>query len=101
MKYPSFQILKEFDVENEADSIVNMTAGCIEYIYDKEQIYYSKDTTKEELIDFLESMQSKDLEKVKLFFDTMPKMKKTLHFKCNKCEHEEDIELEGIQNFFV
>jgi hypothetical protein len=101
MKYPSFQILKEFDVDNEAESIVNMTAGCIDYIYDKDQIYYAKDNTIEELIDFLESMQSKDLEKIKLFFDTMPKMKKTLHFKCNKCEHEEDIELEGIQSFFV
>jgi len=101
MKYPSFEILKQFDIENEADSIVNMTANCIDYIYDKDNIYYSKDTTKEELIDFLESMQSKDLEKIKLFFDTMPKMKKTVHFMCNKCKHEEDIELEGIQSFFV
>jgi hypothetical protein len=100
MKYPSFKSLKEFDIENEADSIVSMTAGCIDYIYDKDNIYYAKENTKEELIEFLESMQSKDLEKVRLFFDTMPKMKKTIHFKCNKCEHEENIELEGIQSFF-
>jgi len=49
----------------------------------------------------LESMQAKDLEKIKFFFDTMPKMKKDIEFKCNKCGHEEKIELEGIQNFFV
>jgi len=43
----------------------------------------------------------KDLEKIKSFFDTMPKMKRNIDFKCNKCGHEEKIELEGIQNFFV
>ena len=101
MKYPNFETLKTFDIENEADSIIKTTIDCIDYIYDKEQIYYSKDATQEELIEFVESMQAKDLEKIKLFFDTMPRMKKDIEFKCNKCGHEETIELEGIQNFFV
>jgi hypothetical protein len=101
MSYPSINILKEFNMENQSDSIMDMTVSCIDYIYDKDSIYYAKDTPKQELVDFLESMQSKDLEKIRNFFDTMPKMKKTIHFKCDKCEHEENIELEGIQNFFV
>ena len=61
----------------------------------------AEDSTEEELIEFVESMQAKDLEKIKSFFDTMPKMKRNIDFKCNKCGHEEKIELEGIQNFFV
>jgi hypothetical protein len=101
MKYPNFETLKKFEIENEADSIIKITVNCIDYVYDSDSIYYAKDFTEEELIEFVESMQTKDLEKIKNFFDTMPKMKKTIHFKCNKCEHEEDIELEGIQNFFV
>jgi hypothetical protein len=40
------------------------------------------------------------LEKLKLFFESMPKIKKKLQFKCNKCNHEEDIDVEGIQSFF-
>ena len=59
------------------------------------------DSKEEDLIEFIESMQSKDLEKIKQFFDTMPKIKKDIDFKCNKCGHEEKIEVEGIQNFFV
>ena len=101
MKYPSFETLKNIDAQNEADSIIKTTVSCIEYVYDSESIYYAKDSTEEELIEFLESMQAKDLEKIKFFFDTMPKMKKDIEFKCNKCGHEEKIELEGIQNFFV
>ena len=101
MKYPSFETLRNFDIENEADSIIKTTISCIDYIYDKEQIYYAKDNSEEELIEFVESMPAKDLEKIKMFFDTMPKMKKDIEFKCNKCEHEELIELEGIQSFFA
>jgi hypothetical protein len=101
MKYPNFETLKTFDIENEADSIIKITIDCIDYIYDKDQVYYTKDTTQEELVEFIESMQAKDLEKIKFFFDTMPKMKKDIEFKCNKCGHEELIELEGIQSFFA
>jgi DNA-directed RNA polymerase subunit M/transcription elongation factor TFIIS len=100
MKYPSFETIKKFDVENEADSIIKITVNCIDYVYDSNSIYYAKDSTEEELIEFVESMQAKDLEKIKTFFDTMPKMKRDIDFKCNKCGHEEKIELEGIQNFF-
>jgi len=101
MKYPSFETLKNFDIENQSDSIIKTTIGCIDYIYDQDSIYYAKDNTEEELIEFVESMQAKDLEKIKTFFDTMPKMKRDIDFKCNKCGHEEKVELEGIQNFFV
>jgi len=101
MKYPNFETLKKFKDVEEADSIIKMTVSCIEYVYDADKIYYAKDTTEEELVEFVESMQSKDLERIKTFFDTMPKVKKDVDFKCNKCGHEEKIEVEGIQNFFV
>lgn len=101
MKYPNFETLKKFKDVEEADSIIKMTVSCIEYVYDADKIYYAKDTTEEELVEFVESMQSKDLEKIKTFFDTMPKVKKDVDFKCDKCGHEEKIEVEGIQNFFV
>lgn len=100
MKYPTFDLLKNFDVDKEVDSIIDMTVKCIDFIYDKENIYYSKDVKREELVEFVESMQSKDLEKIKEFFSSMPKLKKNLDFKCVKCGYEEKIELEGIQSFF-
>jgi hypothetical protein len=51
-------------------------------------------------MEFLDSLQSKDLEKIKTFFDTMPKLKKKVDFECNKCGYHENIELEGLQSFF-
>ena len=57
--------------------------------------------TKQELEDFVDSLQQKDMEKFKEFFDTMPEIKKDVHFKCPKCAYEEDITIKGMQNFFV
>ena len=73
----------------------------MDFIFDKDQIYYSKDVPKEELVEFLDNLQQKHLELIKEFFDTMPKVKKDLEFKCPKCGHEDKIVVEGVQSFFV
>jgi len=101
MKYPNFNTIKKYEGENQSDVILKLTVDCIEYIYDGDQIYYAKDATEEELIEFIEGMQSKDLEKIKNFFDEMPKISKDIDFKCNKCGYEEQITVEGLESFFV
>ncbi len=87
--------------ENETESILNTIISCIDYIYDKETLYYAKDSTKEELSEFVESLQTKDLQKFKEFFDTTPKLRKNINFKCPKCSYEENVLVEGIESFFV
>jgi hypothetical protein len=101
MRYPNMNFLNTDIDKDEFSIVIDLILDCIEYIYDEEAIYYSKDSTKEELTEFLDSLPSKDLEKIKSFFDTLPKMKKDLDFNCNKCGHTEKITLEGIESFFV
>jgi hypothetical protein len=101
MRYPNMNFLNTDIAKDEFSIVIDLILDCIEYIYDDEAIYYSKDSTKEELTEFLDSLPSKDLEKIKSFFDTLPKMKKDLDFNCNKCGHTEKITLEGIESFFV
>jgi len=101
LKYPTFEMINRYESMAENDIMINVLTDCIDYIFDKEQIYYAKDSTKEELSEFIDNLQQKDLEKVKTFFDTMPEVKKDVHFKCPKCSYEEDITIKGMQNFFV
>jgi hypothetical protein len=101
LKYPTFEMIQKYENMDENQVMSNVLVDCIDFIYDKENIYYSKDSTRQELEDFVDSMQQKDLEKFKDFFDTMPEIKKDVHFKCSKCNHEEDITIKGMQNFFV
>lgn len=100
-KYPTFDMLQKYEKLSENEIMIRILVDCIDYIYDKEQIYYSKDSSREELEEFIDNLQQKDLEKFKEFFDTMPEIKKDVQFKCPKCSYEEDITIKGIQNFFV
>jgi DNA-directed RNA polymerase subunit M/transcription elongation factor TFIIS len=101
LKYPTFEMIQKYEGMDENDIMINILVDCIEYLFDSEQIYYSKDSTRKELEEFVESMQQKDLEKIKVFFDTMPEIKKDVHFKCPKCGYEEDMVIRGLQNFFA
>lgn len=100
MKYPTFKMIqvpgKEVD-----QTLLDMIVDCIDYIYDEEQVYYAKDTPKTELMDFVEGLQTKELDKIRNFFDTMPNVSKEVEFKCNKCGYHEKIKLEGTDSFFV
>ena len=101
LKYPNLKTVEEYDGEDENKNILETIVSCIEYIYDKDNIYYAKDTKKEEMVEFVESMQTKDLEKFKDFFESVPKIEKNVHFKCSKCGYEEEVLVEGIESFFV
>ena len=99
MKYPDLNMINRID-QNDENSIITIILNCIDSIYDSETIYYAKDIPKKELEDFVDSLPTSIVEKIKLFFETMSKIRETLHFKCNKCSHEEDILIEGLDSFF-
>lgn len=101
MKYPNFKILENITDGSEVEKIIKIITNCIDYIYDEENIYYKKDIIQEELMEFIEGMTRDQFEKIQEFFDTIPKIKKDIEFKCGKCGYQEKIAVEGIQNFFV
>lgn len=100
-KYPTFEVIESMADKEENEAIFSLITKCVDYIYDSETMYYSKDITEQEIVDFIDNLTQEHLEKIKEFFDSMPKVKKTVSFDCNKCGHHEDIEIEGVQNFFV
>lgn len=100
MRYPNFKTMENVE-GTDVERLMSVLVGCIESIYDAENIYYAKDIAKEELQDFLENMSREQFAKVQEFFDTMPKLSKNVTFHCTKCGYKEDIVIEGIQNFFA
>lgn len=100
MRYPTFKMM-ENTKGDETQRIMDVITESIDYIYDEENVYYRKDVPKKELIEFIESMTKEQFQKVQQFFETLPKIKKEIDFKCSKCGYNEHIVVEGIQNFFV
>ena len=104
MKYPNFggidSVSKEGDI-NATNVVLKTVISSIDYIYDKENVYYAKDASEEELTDFVESLNREQFAMIQTFFESIPRLKKEIKFKCQKCGYEEEILLEGIQSFFV
>lgn len=102
MKYPGFELLESFkDVNTDSpDEALRLIKKCIEFIYDGDKVYPIEDQSEEELDNFLENLTRAQLEKIKGFFTTMPKLKKTLEFDCPVCKYHHNYTVEGISNFF-
>lgn len=99
MKYPAFgnaDRIRRDSMEN----VVSMIAHCIDYIFDKEQIYDDTTTTFEEKIHFVENLNQEQLMNINKFFDTMPRLEHEITYKCSGCGQEEKITLRGISDFF-
>jgi hypothetical protein len=99
MKYPTMHMMENVDGED-IDRITNVLLECVDYVYDEENIYHKKDISKQELTEFFDGMTRDQFAKVQKFFETLPKIKKNVDFKCSKCGYHENIAIEGIQSFF-
>jgi len=104
MKYPTYKGIEELTKNNQkvsaADVVAKTIINSIDYIYDEESIFYAKDVQEHELVDFIDSLTREQFLKIQNFFETLPKLKKEIAFKCPKCNYEEYLILEGIQSFF-
>mgnify|MGYP006103918417 FL=1 len=103
MKYPTVDSF----VENKIDDIspanmLDVIVTCIDKIYDKkgEEVFDAKDSTKKELVDFVEQMNTTQFADVQKFFDTMPALSHEITVKNPKTKKESKVTLSGLNDFF-
>ena len=101
LRYPTIEIMKRMEkAEDNLESIFQIVADSVDYIYEGEDIFYAKETPREEILQFLENLTSDQFAKVNEFFTTMPRIKKDIEYKCPLCGKEHKKTLEGLQSFF-
>lgn len=102
LKYPEFNIVNQsLKYDNINDVTFNMIAQSIEYIYDGDQFYYGHEAQPGEMLQFVEGMNQEQFAKVENFFNNLPKMKEKFEIKCSKCGFQHNLEVEGLESFFV
>jgi hypothetical protein len=101
LKYPEFGMVKDSLQYDDINTITfNMIASSIEYIYDGEQFYYGHETSPQEMLEFVETLNSEQFKKIEEFFENLPKLKENVNITCSKCGYNHTIEVEGLENFF-
>ena len=102
LNYPSLGITKAgFDVNKEnVETMFNVVASCIDHIYEGDKTYPAKDSTKKELVEFLEGLSQKAFLKIKKFFDTMPQLRHEVEVTNPKTGIVSKVTFKGLQDFF-
>lgn len=104
LSYPtlrSFKPIEEAVMTEDQDKIFDMIYDCLDYVFDENNLYYKKETSKEEFSGFLESLQQDKFDKILEFFETLPKISHDITHVCEKCKFEHTLHLEGLNDFFT
>lgn len=97
LKYPTFETLVGMDVEK-AD-VLTVLRGCIDQVFEGEEVFDVANYTKAELDDFILSFNKQQMEKIQEFFEAMPKIVAKAKY-VTKDNQVKEITIEGLDNFF-
>ena len=103
MKYPSVDSFADSGIKDiNPSNMLEVISSCILQIFEKkgEKVYETKDQTKKEVEEFIESLNTKQFKDVQMFFETMPKLKHEITIKNPKTKVESKIMLNGLNDFF-
>ncbi len=106
LKYPSLNefIESNFDASDttrsEVTQSLDMITSCIDMIYNEEESWSATDSTKKELSEFIEQLNTKQFKEIENFFATMPKLSHTIKVKNPNTKVESEVVLEGLASFF-
>ena len=98
MKYPDISQLNLEGSENEMG--MRVIKKCIDIIFTEEETHERDSFTDKELDDFIDSLNTKQMDKIRNFFETMPTLKHTVKYKCKTCDEEKETTVQGLQSFF-
>ena len=104
MKYPSMKqfVEREFlQKDMKTEDVYDFIAESIDQIFDDEEVYDSSTTTKKEFRTFVDSLTTKQFEKIQKFYETSPKLSHTFKVTNPKTGKESEYTIEGLQSFFA
>ena len=102
LKYPGINTLLKLEglKSDDVNAVFDVVLECVDYIYTDDEVFYAKDQTKTELLEFLNGLTSEQFGKIQLFFETMPKLEQEIDYKCPVCSKKHHKVIEGLTNFF-
>lgn len=102
LKYPDVSAISKFDKldDDDINGIFDLIISSIDYVYSDNEFFYAKDQTRQELHEFVNNLTQIQFKELVRFFETMPKLRQDVNYKCPVCGLEHNKYIEGIDSFF-
>ena len=101
MKYPTVDEVSDLVSANENSDIYHIVANNIETLYYGEDVIDFQGNPPDERMDWIDNLNAEQLNKIKVFFETMPQLYHNLEFNCKQCKEDNVLVIDGYENFFV
>lgn len=101
LKYPTFDSLEIDDDEMDLGAALKIVMNNIDYIYDSDSIYKADEVSTEELASFMDSLSVDQIQAIRKFFNTNPKVVLKDSIPCGKCGYVHNMKAEGLVDFFL
>ena len=102
LSYPSVALFKSANlIGNDVKAVFDLIVQCVDHIFEGEKIYPAKDMKEAEITQFLDDLPQKAFNKVRNFFETMPKLKHEVEVENPKTKKKSKVVLQGLKDFFV
>jgi hypothetical protein len=73
--------------------------GCVKEIHFGETVYQKVDMSKQDLTEFIDSLDTEQFAKIVKFFESMPKLRHVIEVTNPKTKVTSEILLEGLDSF--
>lgn len=100
LKYPTLGTIPTIE-KDEYELMVDSLLDNIEYVFDGEQVFKLEDSTEQEQIEFIESLNRETMDKIEHFFLTSPKVILEDEVSCKKCGYQHKLHAENLLDFFL
>lgn len=99
VRYPSLKDVNSITGKSEAEGVFKLIAKCIEVVFDEENVY--DDFGEEEIVQWLDSLNQKQFQKISDFFQNIPSLNHKVEWKCKECGQTDSFVIEGLHSFFT
>ena len=106
--YPSVELVSQLDFDPDETTGEEQLAitealikSCMVNVFDNDNVWDVSNQTEEELNDFIDGLNSAQFAKITEFFGSIPTLTHTVKFKCISCGHQNELEIKGLESFFI
>lgn len=102
MRYPSLNEVVYLREHKDDESVLfDVVASCIDSVWDSSDLISTSEYEKTEVVDFVNSLTVKQLNKLIDFIVLVPAVEMHQQVQCPHCDNVMDIKIEGLENFFA
>lgn len=101
LKYPSMDIFKEEVSEDEYENALKIIINNIVCVYDEDSIYKRESISDDELKEFLDQLTIEQIDQIRTFFASIPRVVLEDEMTCGKCGFVHKIKAGDLYNFFT